>query len=287
MFGLDPLNPSTALAEMLLLLALAAFVGWLLGRLILNGRIKMLRTNIADREAELNNIRESKTTVIPAHLTPEVTAIPITNFHDEPLVETNAAHTSSNSSESIPTLGHKDTSGASMPEMDMPSVVTAEALEVPSRNDEQTKASKIAEEPAPVTSNTEPAVITGRDSMDRHSGSSLRNETDRSGMSMPGTSEAAVLSRIAARAHEVNFDRIGRASAAEADDLKDIIGIGPFLERKLNAIGIYTYRQVANFTKEDSETVNRIIEFFPGRIERDNWVDQSQAFHERKYGARS
>lgn len=99
-----------------------------------------------------------------------------------------------------------------------------------------------------------------------------------------GSSEAAVLQRIAARANELNFARIGVASATEADDLKDIVGIGPFLERKLHSLGIYTFRQVAHFIKEDIDKVNEIIEFFPGRIERDNWVDQSKAFYERKYG---
>ncbi len=65
------------------------------------------------------------------------------------------------------------------------------------------------------------------------------------------------------------------------------MGIGPFLERKLHSLGIYTYRQIANFTKEDVDKVNSIIEFFPGRIERDNWVDQARAFQERKYGQRN
>lgn len=84
-----------------------------------------------------------------------------------------------------------------------------------------------------------------------------------------------VLQRIKTRALELDFNRIGIASPDEADDLKIIHGIGPFLEKKLHAIGIYTFRQVANFTKEDVDRVNDIIEFFPGRIERDNWVGQS------------
>jgi predicted flap endonuclease-1-like 5' DNA nuclease len=97
-----------------------------------------------------------------------------------------------------------------------------------------------------------------------------------------GVDEASVLNRIRARAGELNFDRIGRAAATEADDLKDIVGVGPFLERKLHAIGIYTFRQVANFTKEDIDKVNDIIEFFPGRIERDNWVGQAAELDKRK-----
>ena len=97
-----------------------------------------------------------------------------------------------------------------------------------------------------------------------------------------GFDESTVISRIRQRANELNFDNIGRATAAEADDLKDIVGIGPFLERKLNAVGIYTFQQIANFSKQDSDKVNEIIEFFPGRIERDNWVGQASELNKKK-----
>lgn len=93
-----------------------------------------------------------------------------------------------------------------------------------------------------------------------------------------GSDEDIVLSRIRARATELDFDRIGWASLAQADDLKEILGVGPFLEKKLHAIGIYTFAQIARFTPEDVDKVNDIIEFFPGRIERDNWVGQAKAF---------
>ncbi|RYF73448.1 MAG: hypothetical protein EOO39_10400 [Cytophagaceae bacterium] len=101
----------------------------------------------------------------------------------------------------------------------------------------------------------------------------------------PSDQEALILNRVRARANELDFSYIGRATAAEADDLKDIVGVGPFLEKKLHAIGIYTFRQVANFTKEDVAKVNDIIEFFPGRIERDDWVGQSAEFERKKRNA--
>lgn len=94
--------------------------------------------------------------------------------------------------------------------------------------------------------------------------------------------ETIVLNRIRARASEIDFNRIGLASAAGADDLKVIVGVGPFLEKKLHAIGIYTFRQIANFTSEDIEQVNDIIEFFPGRIQRDNWVGQAAELAKKK-----
>lgn len=100
----------------------------------------------------------------------------------------------------------------------------------------------------------------------------------------PDTSseETTILNRIRARAGEVDFTRIGLASAAEADDLKEIAGIGPFLERKLHAIDIYTFRQIANFDRDDIEKINDIIEFFPGRIERDRWVSQAAELAKKK-----
>ncbi len=101
----------------------------------------------------------------------------------------------------------------------------------------------------------------------------------------PLDQETLILNRVRARSNELDFARIGRATAAEADDLKDIVGVGPFLEKKLHAIGIYTFRQVANLTKEDVAKVNDIIEFFPGRIERDDWVGQSAEFERKKRNA--
>lgn len=97
-----------------------------------------------------------------------------------------------------------------------------------------------------------------------------------------GREEVLILNRIRARAGEINFTRIGLATATEADDLKQIVGIGPFLERKLHAIDIYTFRQIANFNQEDTEQINDIIEFFPGRIERDRWVSQAAELAKRK-----
>ncbi|OWY19509.1 hypothetical protein BVG80_18050 [Sphingobacteriales bacterium TSM_CSM] len=80
----------------------------------------------------------------------------------------------------------------------------------------------------------------------------------------------------------INFERIGFATAADKDDLQLIKGIGPFIEQKLNAIGIYTFRQIANFTPEDVDRVTDAIEFFPGRIERDSWIPQADEFAKAK-----
>lgn len=65
------------------------------------------------------------------------------------------------------------------------------------------------------------------------------------------------------------------APEGEADDLKKISGVGPVLEKKLNAAGIYHYRQIAEFTPADIEKIDTELDF-KGRIERDGWLDQAK-----------
>jgi predicted flap endonuclease-1-like 5' DNA nuclease len=84
------------------------------------------------------------------------------------------------------------------------------------------------------------------------------------------------LKRIKARKNRIYYDRIGVARKGEADDLTIISGIGGWIKEKLNALDIYTFRQIGNFTEEDVRTVTEAIEYFPGRIERDEWILQAQ-----------
>jgi len=67
------------------------------------------------------------------------------------------------------------------------------------------------------------------------------------------------------------------ATDGEPDDLKKIKGIGPKFEGDLNAKGVYYFRQIAAWTKKDVAMIDEIIDSFPGRIERDEWVKQAKA----------
>ncbi|MBL7785546.1 MAG: hypothetical protein JNM36_06555 [Chitinophagales bacterium] len=86
------------------------------------------------------------------------------------------------------------------------------------------------------------------------------------------------LDRIKQNRDKLDFDVIGLADENEQDNLQLIKGVGPFIERKLHALSIYTFRQIANFTPEIRDKVNEAIEFFSGRIERENWVPQAVIF---------
>jgi predicted flap endonuclease-1-like 5' DNA nuclease len=66
------------------------------------------------------------------------------------------------------------------------------------------------------------------------------------------------------------------ATLVVSNSLSDIKGIGPFIEEKLNMLGITTYAQLAEMDDEMMDRVNQAIEFFPGRIKRDRWVEQAR-----------
>ena len=64
------------------------------------------------------------------------------------------------------------------------------------------------------------------------------------------------------------------AKTEGADDLSKISGVGPVIVGKLEALGITTFQQVADFTAEDIERIDAELNF-KGRIERDDWVKQA------------
>ncbi|CAG5012836.1 hypothetical protein DYBT9275_05257 [Dyadobacter sp. CECT 9275] len=55
---ITPLSKPVAISEMLILLAAAAFIGWLIGKWVTNGRVNILRSSLADKKDELSDCRE-------------------------------------------------------------------------------------------------------------------------------------------------------------------------------------------------------------------------------------
>jgi small subunit ribosomal protein S1 len=83
----------------------------------------------------------------------------------------------------------------------------------------------------------------------------------------------------AAKADTSAMDERGRLSGpqGEADDLKQIKGVGPVLEGKLNDAGIYHFWQVAALKVDQIEALEEEMSF-PGRITRDDWISQAAGF---------
>ena len=70
---------------------------------------------------------------------------------------------------------------------------------------------------------------------------------------------------------------IGTATKSEADDLKEINGIGPAYEKKLNEIGIYTYEQISKLKAADRDQLSAIDGITREKIEAEEWVKQAKA----------
>ncbi len=62
---------------------------------------------------------------------------------------------------------------------------------------------------------------------------------------------------------------------AGGDDLKKIGGVGPALEKKLHALGVTSFAQIAAWTPEDVERVDGELNF-KGRIDREDWIQQAK-----------
>jgi len=71
------------------------------------------------------------------------------------------------------------------------------------------------------------------------------------------------------------------APAGDPDDLKKISGVGPVIEKKLHALGVTQYEQVAAFTADDIAKVDDALSF-KGRIERDDWLSQAKTLAAEK-----
>ena len=86
--------------------------------------------------------------------------------------------------------------------------------------------------------------------------------------------------------HTTSTDGRGAAKSrpAQKDDLKQIHGIGPVMERVLNRMGMFTFRQIAEWQDQDVEHMASELNTFPDRIRHDNWIAGAKEQHFLKYG---
>ncbi len=61
---------------------------------------------------------------------------------------------------------------------------------------------------------------------------------------------------------------------ATPDDLTEISGVGPVIVKKLHALGVTTFAQIAAWTKDDIADMDDKLNF-KGRIDRDEWLKQA------------
>ncbi|MEO0403075.1 MAG: 50S ribosomal protein L21 [Pseudomonadota bacterium] len=65
-----------------------------------------------------------------------------------------------------------------------------------------------------------------------------------------------------------------KAKATDGDDLTQISGVGPVIVKKLHALGVTTFAQIAAWSPEDVAEMDEKLSF-KGRIDRDDWLKQA------------
>lgn len=85
---------------------------------------------------------------------------------------------------------------------------------------------------------------------------------------------------------EIDVDKllhsIGTSTKADADDLKEINGIGPAYEERLNEVGVYTYEQISKLKAADRDELSELDGITREKIESENWVKQAKELLKNK-----
>lgn len=90
-----------------------------------------------------------------------------------------------------------------------------------------------------------------------------------------GASASGVKAAIGAGSAPAAAAPAAASAAAGGDDLKVLSGVGPALEKKLNAAGVTSFAQIAAWTEADIAEFDEKLSF-KGRIEREGWVEQAK-----------
>lgn len=110
----------------------------------------------------------------------------------------------------------------------------------------------------------------------------LASGADKSGVkaavgagSVAAVAVAVAAPKKAAKAEKKAESKPAKAADAGADDLKQLSGVGPALEKKLHEAGVTSFAQIAAWGADDIAAMDEKLSF-KGRIEREGWVDQAK-----------
>lgn len=71
-------------------------------------------------------------------------------------------------------------------------------------------------------------------------------------------------------------------SGGDKDDLKQIKGVGPAIEKTLNDLGIFLFNQLAEISEQEIDRVAQRLKGFRSRIYREDWIGQARDLHYQK-----
>lgn len=92
--------------------------------------------------------------------------------------------------------------------------------------------------------------------------------------------EATVVKEVATKEAAPAVKTAPKAKTAKGDDLKKINGIGPAFEKRLNAMGLYTYADIAALTLEKAEELEaKHDDAMTSPEEWAEWIEQAKGLN--------
>ena len=73
-----------------------------------------------------------------------------------------------------------------------------------------------------------------------------------------------------------------QATTDSSDDLQQIRGVGPAIEKTLNDLGIHRFNQIAEMSEYDIDRVAQHLRGFRSRIYREDWIGQARTLQHQK-----
>ena len=71
--------------------------------------------------------------------------------------------------------------------------------------------------------------------------------------------------------------KLAKPIGGKPDNLTLINGIGNVIEKKLHALGVFHFEQIANWTEQMAEDFSKSVGF-PGRAKRESWMKEAGLF---------
>ncbi len=75
--------------------------------------------------------------------------------------------------------------------------------------------------------------------------------------------------------------RLSETHDETRDDLKQIKGVGPAIEKTLNELGIFSFQQIAEMSEYDIDRVAQRLKGFRSRIYREDWIGQARELRDQ------
>ena len=86
---------------------------------------------------------------------------------------------------------------------------------------------------------------------------------------------------IAEAFNEAFNEKLSEPEHDEHDDLKQIKGVGPAIEKTLNELGIFSFQQIADMSEYDIDRVAQRLKGFRSRIYREDWIGQARELRDQ------